>query len=343
MESAAHDLASVSALLERLHDAGPRELRLEHRPLRGGLEAAGVARVVARYRDDRGRPRVFTLVMKRLAGVTVREALVYEHLVEPHASGFAPRLLATRPHAEQGAVLLLESLRPSGAWPWRAAAASQAVLERAALLHAVTPGAELRAVLAGWDYEAELEANARRTLELLERLRRRPALPRAGAALSLTRRLVADLPALRRQLLGYAPFGRAPIHGDLHPGNVLLRRRRGRQEPVLLDWGRARLGSPLEDVSSWLQTLAGWEPEARRRHDTLLTAYLRARGLALRLDSELRAAYWLAGASNALAGALLHHLTLLHDETAPGRQRAVSAWAAREWLRVLRRAHAFWR
>ena len=147
------------------------------------------------------------------------------------------------------------------------------------------------------------------------------------------------MPELRRQLLAAAPFGTAVIHGDLHPGNAVLRRRRG--EVVLLDWGRTRLGSPLEDVSSWLLSLGGWEPEARRRHDTLFAGYLAARGWESRLTPPLRAAYWVAGASNALAGALLHHLTIATDPRVSPLRRGVAARAAFGWGRVLRRADAW--
>ena len=128
----------------------------------------------------------------------------------------------------------------------------------------------------------------------------------------------------------------------MHPGNVVLRRQDGGTDPVLLDWGRARIGSPLEDVSCWLQSLGTWEPEARRRHDTLLAGYLAARGLAPRLDADLRAGYWLAGASNALSGALVYHLSVLLDARLPSATRASAAYSAREWVRVLRRADAFW-
>jgi aminoglycoside phosphotransferase (APT) family kinase protein len=109
---------------------------------------------------------------------------------------------------------------------------------------------------------------------------------------------------------------------------------------VLLDWGRARLGSPLEDVSCWLQSLGTWEPEARRRHDSLLASYLAARGLPPRLDRALRTAYWLAGASNALSGALLHHLSVLLDDAQPEAARWPAARSARDLVRVLRQADA---
>jgi Ser/Thr protein kinase RdoA (MazF antagonist) len=340
MVTAAHELASVRAMLARMHDAKPRELLLQRQPLRGGLEAASVTRVAARYRDRLGRPRVFPLVVKRLADAGAREALVYERFVGPHASGLAPRLLASEVPSAERVVLYLEALRPRRRWPWRETQATQTVLRQVARLHATRPSADALAALTAWDYEAELQAMAERTLEHLERARRQAALAHAG--FGPARRVIRALPGLRRQLLASGLLPTGVIHGDLHPGNVVLRRRGGRDEPVLLDWGRARIGSPLEDVCCWLQSLGSWEPEARRRHDTLLASYLAARGLEPRLGPELRAAYWLAGASNALAGALLYHLAVVMNEQLTAARRSRGLYAAREWLRVLRRADAFW-
>ena len=136
----------------------------------------------------------------------------------------------------------------------------------------------------------------------------------------------------------------AVLHGDAHPGNVLIRRRGGAREAVLLDWGRARLGSPLEDVSSWLQSLGYWEPAVRRTHDTLLRHYLAVRGRSTHLDHHLRERYWLAGACNGLAGALRYHLLVAADATdGKGRRRAQAVAAIKDWLRIIRRADACWR
>ena len=61
-----------------------------------------------------------------------------------------------------------------------------------------------------------------------------------------------------------------------------------------------------------------------------------------RLSTELRAAYWLAGACNALSGALAYHLSVLLDDGLPSGRRASAAYSARGWVRVLRQADAFW-
>lgn len=343
METAAAELTWIGGLLERMHNVSPRELCLERRTLRRGLEAACVARVSARYVDHRGRPRVFTLVVKHLEGATTRERLVYERLVLVHAAELAPRLLASQQLGPGRAVLYLESLRPISAWPWRQVGAAQGVLDRVGRLHAWTPDASAIAFLSAWNYEAELQRAAELTITQLERIPQRSEFAPLRRGMRWARRVTASLPAMRRELLAFPPLGQRVIHGDLHPGNVVLRRCSGHGEAVLLDWGRARLGSPLEDVSSWLQSLGCWEPEARRRHDTLLVGYLSARGIDRTISTDLRAAYWFAGASNALAGALLHHVSVVLDLRASGAQRASAAYMARGWLRVLRRAVAFWR
>jgi hypothetical protein len=61
-----------------------------------------------------------------------------------------------------------------------------------------------------------------------------------------------------------------------------------------------------------------------------------------RLDRQFRRLYWLAGACNALAGALRYHVDAL------GRARTPAQWATaltliQKWLRVIRRADASWR
>jgi hypothetical protein len=128
----------------------------------------------------------------------------------------------------------------------------------------------------------------------------------------------------------------------MHPGNVILRRDAAGVEPMLLDWARARPGSALEDVSAWVQSLGHWEPQARRFHDTLVRTYLMARGLEPVLPRDFRRLYWVAGACNALAGALEHHLRMFAQARTP-RQQAHTFTLVRKWLRVIRQADASWR
>jgi hypothetical protein len=342
MDIPAIEIAHQSATVRRLLDTVPRELELQHQALRGGLEAAAVSRVIARYRDRTGRRRVFTCVVKCVAGAAAREVGVYRHLVATHAAGMAPRLLASHEPASDSAVLYLEVLRPTGSWPWRSLGTARAVLEHAARLHTLEPNPQALAVLSGWDYESELRSNATLTFERLEQAVRDPEFRGLMSSVPAARRLLRSLAEIRRELLAFNLLPRGPIHGDLHSGNAVVRRRQSRDEPVLIDWGRARIGSPLEDISSWLHSLAAWEPEVRRRHDTLFVSYLTARGMEGRLRSDLRAAYWFAGASNAFSGGLLHQLTQMLDQRATSSRRLRAAYCAREWIRVLRRADAFW-
>lgn len=318
----------------------PRGLRLEIRALRGGLESAEVAEVTARFSDARDRPRTAVFVTKALEGTPAREADVYQRLVSSLGSEIAPALLGIERDGSAKCLLFLERVRPVRRWPWREETAARLLLERLAHLHATAVPAGAQKILSDWDYESELAERTRNAMEVLETLPRKEDLAPLRRRLGSLRRLGEALPEIRRQLLAFTPLGETAIHGDAHPGNALVR---SGERPVLLDWGRTRLGSPLEDVSSWLQCLGYWEPAAKRRHDTLLAAYLAARGLPVRADRELRDAYWLAGASNALSGALLVHLRTARDAPLGSRQRAAAVQAAADALRVIRRADACWR
>lgn len=331
------DRAAVATFVAARYGVSVSDSEMDVRRLQGGLCSA-VALVTARLRG-RGRPRRVAFVVKLVEGDTAREAEIYRQLSTSVARSFSPRLLGAE-RLESGRWLLyLERIVPAHRWPWTDNAHTARVLERLARFHEETlPGA----ILPDWDYEAELLRSGRATLDLGERLRRSDevALDRALPAL---RRTVAALPAMRRQLAAFRPLGSVVIHGDVHPGNVLVRRRKGLVRPVLLDWARARVGSPLEDVSSWLQALGYWEPEAKRRHDTLLAGYLAARDLPPLLTRSLRDAYWFAAASNALAGALAVHLAEAIRPDATPDERQAAARNAADWLRVVRRADARWR
>jgi len=309
-----------------------------------GTQSAGVARVVARFTDSRGRPRALRFVMKRLEGEPAREVAVYRSVVAAVARDLSPAMLGAEEIDPGSWLLLLEPVRPALRWPWRGMHLTGRVLERLAELHGAPSGA---LAMPAWDYERALLDRGRELVALLDSLPRAGELARVHRSLPAIRRVVAALPAMRRALLELPSLGQSVIHGDVHTGNVIVARRGAGEQPVLLDWGRARIGSPLEDVSSWLQSLAYWEPEARRRHDTLLGAYLAARGLSRTPARGLRDAYWTAAASNVLAGALLFHLKSALQEDAPTRRaaalRAAALRAAEDGLRIVRRADACWR
>lgn len=311
--------------------SGPLIVRA--RALRGGLEADQVHLVTATLLHDDGNRSTARFVQKTISGAGAREAAVYAHLVRRHVPHLAPELLHAEQASPSSTVLFLEALSHRQ-WPWQDVDVSAAVLERVATLHAAAIGAD---ALPRWDYEATIARAARSTAEVAwELVRHRETAGLVRGAIPLIERVVDALPRIRMILRSARPFA-GVIHGDLHPGNVLHRRSGRRLEPVLVDWGRARHGSALEDVSSWLHSLGAWEPQARRRHDTLFTRYLRARDLSTRLGSETRDLYWLAGASNALAGALAYHLAAAASER-PIAMHGSSARCAHGWLRVLRRA-----
>jgi hypothetical protein len=309
------------------------------RSLRGGLQAAGVFRVQAQLRRPAGHLQPVQFVVKLAHGEQRRECAVYRVLEAQRAEALAPRLLDIM-HVGATALLFLEWVRPVCRWPWRDVRTAGQVLVRLAQLHrwpwqtAIAPGM-------GWEYDHALHQSALATLETLQQVIREKGAAQLQVAVPMAKRLVAALPEIRRVLLATVPHT-VWIHGDMHPGNVILRRGAAGVEPVLLDWARARPGSALEDVSAWVQSLGHWEPQARRFHDTLVRTYLIARGLEPVLPRDFRRLYWVAGACNALAGALEHHLRTFAQARTP-RQQAHTLTLVQQWLRVIRRADASWR
>lgn len=329
--------SSVISIARTKFGAELQRIELASSTARGGLESRAVRRVRIRGQHSDGRTRSLSVIAKRLDGFGVREAHVYRDLLSHLDASIAPHVFGLEPCADTGAVMFLEDVRTAVHWPWRDTSSAAAVLQKLAVFHE-TSGRRL-ASMPSWDYEAMLHESAVATLETLQRLRRDPEFAWMRRSLRPIARLVTALSRRRADLMSLASYAGGAIHGDVHPGNVILRTRGGRREPILIDWARARTGSALEDVSSWLQTLAYWEPEARRRHDTLLKCYLRARGREPRLSSEFREAYWTAAASNALAGALRYYCWKAETSKDHG-QRARAMHAARDWIRMLERADA---
>lgn len=314
-------------------------VRLRVRPLHGGLQSAAVVRITAHFSGPaKKRPDVH-FVAKCVTGQHRRETAVYNQLLAKTEYRLAPHLLGTEHLAADADCLYMEWIGSRCPWPWCDSKCAALVLEQMAHIHGSLPLAGYPAALAAWDYERDLLESARSTLELARTALRVEELAGSRGVLRAIERIVSALPAIRQQLL--AADGPVILHGDAHSGNVVLRGEGESREAVLLDWGRLRYGSPWEDVSSWLQSLGYWEWEVRRRHDTLLRHYLAARGLPATLTRHIRDLYWLAGASNALAGALRYHLHCLTN-TADTIERAAHARSACDWLRIMRRADACW-
>jgi hypothetical protein len=293
------------------------------RPLRGGLESTVAA---VSFRTECGARHA---VVKRLEGGARREVPVYYAVGREE---YAPELYGS---AEEDGVcyLFIEHVRAVHNWPWRDCANTAIVMRQLAKLHGAS---QLQAQVPDWDYESDLLASVRETIEVAES--QGENVPELGLNrhLGALRRLAAELPGLRREVRDR--YGSVMLHGDAHPGNVRLRQRNGRRTAVFLDWARSRSGSPFEDVSSWLQTLRYWEPAAARGHDQLLREYLVAAGRGSSLDRETRRAYWISGAGNVLAGALRYHI--LTAAASRGAARKSALGQARDGLRVIRRAAA---
>jgi aminoglycoside phosphotransferase (APT) family kinase protein len=269
------------------------------------------------------------LVIKELPAGFEREADVYDVLWRHLESPPAVRLFG-REVAARATYLYLEEAQASHSWPWADTQTAGAVCRTLARLH------DTRALpqdVFVWDYEAVLARSAQSTLELARDARDMGG-RRLWRRLGDLRRVVAALPRLRQRLLSGET---CVIHGDMHPGNVIVRGG-GNHDVVMIDWARARLGSPFEDVASWLHSLGCWEPEARRRHDTLMRMYLDARRPHQAFSSSVRVNYWLASASNGLSGAIRYHVAVLSNKGAADAVRHDSQRALIAWERVVRRA-----
>jgi aminoglycoside phosphotransferase (APT) family kinase protein len=295
-------------------------------PLSGGLESP-----VALVRVAGGSADVPPLVVKHLGGRMGREADVYEllwkHLPQPPA----PRLFGVDSVGD-ARYLYMEAVGAVSAWPWVETSVTAAVCRSLAHLHDT---ATLPHDAFAWNYEQELAASAVETLALAVTARGTDG-ARCWTRVGDLRRVVQALPVMRGLLLA---SGTAVIHGDVHPGNVIVRNAAATQV-VFIDWSRARVGSPFEDIASWLQSLGCWEPQARRRHDSLLRAYLTARRSPLALTADVRTHYWFASASNGLAGAIRYHLAVLGDPASTEQRCYDARRALKAWRRVVRRAAA---
>ena len=256
--------AAVNGFVSHRWSVPPGDLHVRLEPLHGGLEST-----VMRARIDLRSPSAGVperLVVKALRAGLEREADVYEWLWRSFPQPPAVRLVG-RQSIGARLHLYLEEADTWLAWPWADTSLAVAVCRLLARFHDSAAGAR---PACAWNYEAELADSAERTLQFAASARdaagRRP-----WRRLGDLRRVVRALPEIRSWLLSQET---TIIHGDVHPNNVCRSAAPASSRLVLIDWGRSRTGSPFEDVASWLQSLGCWEPQARRRHDTLLRAYL---------------------------------------------------------------------
>ena len=132
--------------------------------------------------------------------------------------------------------LYLEHAASFSPWPWSDTALSAFVCRELAQLH---DSPSLSGEAFSWNYEDELIRSAEDTLGLAATARNSVG-RRVWRRLGDLRRVVQALPRIRRRLLSEAA---TVIHGDMHPGNVILRRSGESVAVVLIDWARARIGS----------------------------------------------------------------------------------------------------
>jgi hypothetical protein len=204
--------------IERHYEGTLQMLQL--RPLRGGLQAAGVFRVQAQLRGRTGRLHSVQFVVKLVHAEACRELALYRALQVNAAEALAPRLLGVE-HIGAASLLFLEWVRPVQRWPWRDTHTASLVLGRLAQLHQWAWLSEPAVGLA-WDYDHALHQSGHATLQELRRVVYDLRLTQWGGTVPMIQRLLEALPEMRRVLLAAAP--QVWIHGDVHPGNVVMRR-----------------------------------------------------------------------------------------------------------------------
>jgi hypothetical protein len=317
---------------------GPQVHSVDVQPLAGGLEVPGVSLVRVLHRDG---TEAGSFVLKPMSGDAIREYNLHSALQRLDCGSTAPKILGSRYDSAGHLYVFLEWIAAAERWPWSRREPAAMVLNQLARVHRCDL-AGLSEHLTGWNYDAELARSAAKTVELYGQMFNSGFRIGQRPMLRPLERVCNAVGAIRAQTIHFSG-GLSLLHGDAHPGNVVMRDQNGNREAVLLDWGRARAGSPLEDVMSWLQSLGFWEPHARRIQDCLLRDYRRACGLDDSLTPAYRSACWLAGACNGMAGALRYHLTVAADAQRDPETRRVSSMAAADWLRIVRRADAVWR
>ena len=316
----------VAAFISKRWSVPESCVRVVMHSLRGGLESA-VAR--ARISSSVRTCSIPTqLVIKVLRSEQAREGDIYETLWRHLETPPTVRVLG-RERDGPTTYLFLEHAERVSNWPWSDTESAAAVCRQLARFH----DCQLPVKTFAWDYERELSSSAAQTL-LTAQGARDASGTRLWRRMGDLRRVVTSLAPIRRRLLSGET---TVLHGDVHPGNVILRDSGPNARVVLIDWARARVGSPMEDLASWLHALGCWEPEARRRHDTLMRAYLEARGTPRAFSRQVREMYWLASASNGLSGAVCYHLAVLSDSASASGARSDWYRALNEWERVMRR------
>lgn len=76
---------------------------------------------------------------------------------------------------------------------------------------------------------------------------------RLRAAIDGAASIPTDRRAALHERLATLPEGAALLHGDFHPGNVIM----GAARPVIVDWEDAHAGHPCEDVARTASLIAG--------------------------------------------------------------------------------------
>ena len=204
-------------------------------PISGGLESV-VARVSVESLAPTRTPIPPRFIVKELRGEQCREAQIYRALWQCRRRPPAARVFGRTMQASS-CFLYLEDIVGESSWPWRDTNVSTSVCHALARVHRMWMRPPRIAAL--WDYEQDLARSAMATLAVAGRARDAGG-SRAWKRLSDLERVVAGLTRMRTALM---ESGVTFIHGDVHPGNVIVTGSGHARRIVFIDWARARLAS----------------------------------------------------------------------------------------------------
>lgn len=253
------------------------------------FQVAATSRVhvcTVHFRMSNDERQSINIVRKTIPKRWPNEPKVYEELL-PEVLISIPRLYWVD-HQVGTSALYLEYVQPVEEWPWQDISFHKLVLGQLARLHAHFWNQNDRLASVHWLSENSSAYYSRlfktKTYQTISNLYKGQE---HGVLGDLTSDLIASVENISRALQRILHFlhhqKRTLLHGDLHGENVLVGKDRhvNDGQVLIIDWDRARLGHPLEDLSRWIENFQWTAPEITPSRETLLHIYSEALEVAL--------------------------------------------------------------
>lgn len=227
----------------RLHDAYVRSTQITHWELHYSARVDVPSRLVAK-----------TSLRPEDAGSAVREAEFYRKAHAAGCSGLLPRLIGCR-SAQNSTLLVLEDVSPgfapaiSGPCQNPSLPVNRAVFASIGAIHAAFWGDASLATFPVEILSSRLSAMLEKKRDVI--VANLASRPHASQDVQLLSMLIAELPGIQRNVLSRTA-GLTIIHGDFHPGNVLVSREQHPVRAMIIDWPNWQPGTPADDLAYYL-------------------------------------------------------------------------------------------